>query len=103
MKKKIILLAALLFTSSALADRKDADKCAMDLPTKSKIIYNAAIDRVVPGAVEQNKEMMRELVGGMISLGKLSIDEAYSSALPAVDCLKRVNIGYEIIDRNKTP
>jgi len=101
-KENIILFFA-LFPSAALANRADADVCAKSLSTNSKIIYKAAVDRVVPGEVQQNKEMLRELVEEMINSGKITIDEAYPSAMAAANCLKKMNIGYELIDKKKTP
>jgi len=103
MKFKNIILFFALFPSAALANRADADVCAKSLSTNSKIIYKAAVDRVVPGEVQQNKEMLRELVEEMINSGKITIDEAYPSAMAAANCLKKMNIGYELIDKKKTP
>ena len=102
-KIKNIIVIIMLLISPALADRRDADTCAKNLPAKSRIIYTQAINRVIPGAVEQNKVMLQELVGELIGSGKITIDEAYPVAMTAADCLRKVSIGNKIIIQQKSP
>ena len=88
MKAQHIAIALILLTSPALADRKDADACAANLPAGSKAVYDAAVGQVHPGA--DNKAIVQGVVKGMVDDGQLSMFNAKSTAQPAGDCLKKL-------------
>lgn len=82
--------------SPALADKNDAEACSKKLMKISKKIYDVAIKRAIPGAVDQNTVMFQEIISEMIDKKELSMHSAPIFAMPAVECLRKINIGHEI-------
>jgi hypothetical protein len=88
MKLHYVAMVLLFISSPAWADRKEADACAANLSAGSKAVYDAAVDKVKPGA--DNKALVQGIVKGMVDAGQLSLFNAKSTAQPAGECLKKI-------------
>ena len=84
------LLSCLVFASTpALADRADADACAMKLGGLSLATYKASIDKAAAGAT------LRQAIGGYLKplydAGKINESQGYKSGYAAAMCVRLVH------------
>jgi hypothetical protein len=79
----------LVLSFPALADRFDADSCAVKLAGLSLATYNAAIDKAAAGAT------LRQAIGGYLKplydAGKITERQGYKSGYAAAMCVRLVH------------
>jgi hypothetical protein len=82
-----MLLAAYLPPSApARADQTAADQCAVGLTPIGKTMFNAALPKLLAG--DTTRDALTSVARDMVLSGKVTRDEARSSAEAAASCLK---------------